>query len=96
VTLKLSQDKLRRLMNRDYSDLTASSQTPVAFPRAPSASAPSKSMPPPPSTPSSATPHAPMTPSSSLPPGQIGRLPAPPTVPGQSASMPQVGHQTVQ
>ncbi|CEI39016.1 unnamed protein product [Fusarium venenatum] len=89
VTLKLSHDKLRRLMNRDYSDLTASSHAPVAFPRAPSASAPSKSMPPPPSTPSSVPPHASMTPSSSLPPGQIGRLPAPPTIPGQSASIPQ-------
>lgn len=89
VTLKLSQDKLRRLMNRDYSDLTAPSHASVAFPRAPSASTPSRSMPPPPSTPSSAPPHASMTPSSSLPPGQIGRLPAPPTIPGQSASIPQ-------
>ncbi|UZP44163.1 hypothetical protein NXS19_011975 [Fusarium pseudograminearum] len=35
VTLKLSQDKLRRLMNRDYSDLTAPSHASVAFPRAP-------------------------------------------------------------
>lgn len=94
VTLKLSSDKLRRLMNRDYSDLTAPSHASVAFPRAPSASTPSRSMPPPPSTPSSAPPHASMTPSSSLPPGQIGRLPAPPTIPGQSASIPQVGHQT--
>ncbi|GKU13376.1 hypothetical protein FLAG1_00052 [Fusarium langsethiae] len=89
VTLRLSPDKLRRLMNRNYSDLTAPSHAPVAFPRAPSASTPSKSMPPPPSTPSSAPPHASMTPSSSLPPGQIGRLPAPPTIPGQSASIPQ-------
>ncbi|KAM0297493.1 hypothetical protein HYE67_007331 [Fusarium culmorum] len=89
VTLKLSSDKLRRLMNRDYSDLTAPSHASVAFPRAPSASTPSRSMPPPPSTPSSAPPHASMTPSSSLPPGQIGRLPAPPTIPGQSASIPQ-------
>ncbi|QPC73987.1 hypothetical protein HYE68_004739 [Fusarium pseudograminearum] len=89
VTLKLSQDKLRRLMNRDYSDLTAPSHASAAFPRAPSASTPSRSMPPPPSTPSSAPPHASMTPSSSLPPGQIGRLPAPPTIPGQSASIPQ-------
>lgn len=94
VTLKLSSDKLRRLMNRDYSDLTAPSHASVAFPRAPSASTPSRSMPPPPSTPSSVPPHASMTPSSSLPPGQIGRLPAPPTIPGQSASIPQVGHQT--
>ncbi|KAK6707356.1 hypothetical protein SNK04_008349 [Fusarium graminearum] len=89
VTLKLSSDKLRRLMNRDYSDLTAPSHASVAFPRAPSASTPSRSMPPPPSTPSSVPPHASMTPSSSLPPGQIGRLPAPPTIPGQSASIPQ-------
>lgn len=94
VTLKLSSDKLRRLMNRDYSDLTAPSHASVAFPRVPSASTPSRSMPPPPSTPSSVPPHASMTPSSSLPPGQIGRLPAPPTIPGQSASIPQVGHQT--
>ncbi|KAJ9425170.1 hypothetical protein QL093DRAFT_2235052 [Fusarium oxysporum] len=88
VTLKLSRDKLRRLMNRDYSDLRPPSQTPVSFPRAPSASTPSRSMPPPPSTPSSAMPHASATPSSSLPPGQLGRLPAPPTVPGQSSHMP--------
>ncbi|KAM0346860.1 hypothetical protein ACHAPU_005200 [Fusarium lateritium] len=88
VTLRLPRDKLRRLMNRDYSDLRAPSQTPVSFPRAPSASA-ARSMPPPPSTPSNATPHASTTPSSSLPPGQIGRLPAPPTVPGQQASIPQ-------
>ncbi|KAF5641320.1 Snf5 subunit [Fusarium sp. NRRL 52700] len=88
VTLKLSREKLRRLMNRDYSDMRPPSQTPVSFPRAPSASTPSRSMPPPPSNPSSAMPHASATPSSSLPPGQLGRLPAPPTVPGQSSHMP--------
>ncbi|KAJ4312301.1 SWI/SNF chromatin-remodeling complex subunit [Fusarium piperis] len=82
VTLKLNRDKLRRLLNRDYRDLRTPSQTPVPFPRAPSASASSRSMPPPPSTPSSSTPQAPS--SSTYPPGQIGRLPAPPPVPGQS------------
>ncbi|KAM0434423.1 hypothetical protein ACHAPT_003519 [Fusarium lateritium] len=82
VTLKLNREKLRRLMNRDYRDLRTPSQTPVPFPRAPSASAPSRSMPPPPSTPSSSTPQP--HPSSTYPPGQIGRLPAPPPVPGQA------------
>lgn len=82
VTLKLNRDKLRKLMNRDYRDLRTPSQTPVPFPRAPSASASSRSMPPPPTTPSSSTPQA--HPPSTYPPGQIGRLPAPPPVPGHS------------
>ncbi|EEU46510.1 Snf5 subunit [Fusarium sp. LHS14.1] len=82
VTLKLNREKLRRLMNRDYRDLRTPSQTPVPFPRAPSASASSRSMPPPPSTPSGSTPQA--HPTSTYPPGQIGRLPAPPPVPGQA------------
>ncbi|KAF5026646.1 hypothetical protein F66182_1272 [Fusarium sp. NRRL 66182] len=88
VTLKLPREKLRRLLNRDYRDLRTPSQTPVPFPRAPSISASSRSMPPPPSAPSGSTPHATHTPSSSFPPGQLGRLPAPPVIPGQSSSIP--------
>lgn len=81
VTLKLNRDKLKRLIRGDYSDLRTPSQTPVPYPRAPSASTPMRSMPPP-STPSNST-YQPHT-SSTFPPGQIGRLPAPPPVPGQS------------
>ncbi|KAF4465383.1 Snf5 subunit, partial [Fusarium albosuccineum] len=73
VTLKINRDKLRRILSRDYRDLRTPSQTPVPFPRAPSASAPPRSMPPPPSTPSSSTPQTSHT-SSTFPPGQIGRL----------------------
>ncbi|KAF4979893.1 hypothetical protein FDECE_17982, partial [Fusarium decemcellulare] len=70
VTLKVNRDKLRRILNRDYRDLRTPSQTPVPFPRAPSASTPSRSMPPPPSAPSSSTPQTSHT-SSTFPPGQI-------------------------
>ncbi|CAM1505554.1 Fc.00g111910.m01.CDS01 [Cosmosporella sp. VM-42] len=84
VTLKVNREKLRRVLRGDFRDLRTPSQTPAPNTRAPSASVgPSRSMPPPPSTPSNNTPqltHAP-TP---FPPGQIGRLPAPPPVPGQS------------
>lgn len=81
VTLKVNREKLKRLMRGDYRDLRTPSQTPAPSSRAHSA-APSRAMPPP-STPFASTPqvtHA----SSTFPPGQIGRLPAPPPVPGQS------------
>lgn len=94
VTLKVSREKLRRVIKGDYRDLKAPSQpqTPVvAHARAPSASS---SIPKPkvPFTPTSAssTPQPAAAPaptgsgSSSFPAGQLGRLPAPPPVPGQS------------
>ncbi|KHN95093.1 transcription factor Snf5p [Metarhizium album ARSEF 1941] len=93
VTLKLSKDKLRRLMKGDYRDLRAPSQpqTPVVA----YAAAPKPRMPFTPSSASStpqpaaaAAPAAAPAPagsgSSSFPAGQLGRLPAPPPVPGQS------------
>lgn len=89
VTLRLNKEKLRRVMRGDYRDIKAPSQplTPSSAPntRTPSASAAPRSMPPP-STPgptSTPTPQG-TTSSSHLPPGQIGRLPAPPLVPGRS------------
>ncbi|QPH01925.1 hypothetical protein C2857_006129 [Epichloe festucae Fl1] len=101
VTLRMSREKLRRVMRGDYRDLKAPSQpqTPVAA----HARAPSTSTAPKPKTPfasfasfapaSASTPQPPATAavpgggssvSSSLPAGQLGRLPAPPLVPGQS------------
>lgn len=83
VTLKVNRDKLRRLMKGDYRDLRTPSQpqTPSSTPhaRAPSTSSVSKAKPPP-STPAVSTPQT----GGNFPPGQIGRLPAPPPVPGQS------------
>ena len=79
VTLKLAKDKLRRLLRGDYRDLRTPSQpqTPSSTPhvRAASASSVPKSKPTPTPTPQT---------SGTYPPGQIGRLPAPPPVPGQS------------
>ncbi|KND94777.1 SWI/SNF chromatin-remodeling complex subunit snf5 [Tolypocladium ophioglossoides CBS 100239] len=83
VTLKVNRDKLRKLMKGDYRDLRtpSQSQTPSSTPhaRAPSTSSVSKSKPPP-LTPAASTPQT----GGNFPPGQIGRLPAPPPVPGQS------------
>lgn len=83
VTLKLNRDKLRRLMRGDYRDVPAQSQpqTPSGAGAAPRAKTQ-------PSTSATSTPQPPGTPSA-FPPGQIGRLPAPPPVPGQS--LPPVG-----
>lgn len=79
VTLKLSKDKLRRLMRGDYRDLSTPSQ-----PQTPAAGGtPTVTAVPPPTstpTPSSSTPKPAPT---SVPNTQIGRLPAPPLVPGQ-------------
>ena len=83
VTLKVNRDKLRRLLKGDYRDLRTPSQpqTPSSTPhaRAPSTSSVPKAKPPP-STPAASTPQT----GGNFPPGQIGRLPAPPPVPGQS------------
>jgi SWI/SNF-related matrix-associated actin-dependent regulator of chromatin subfamily B protein 1 len=86
VKLKVNREKLRPLMNGDYRDIAASSQppTPSSTPRAaPGASSNAKSMPPPPSTPSNGTPQPASGSQYSFPAGQIGRVPAPPLVPGQ-------------
>ncbi|KAJ6446383.1 transcription factor Snf5p [Purpureocillium lavendulum] len=79
VTLRLAKDKLRRLLKGDYRDLRTPSQpqTPSSTPHVRTAS-------------TSSVPKAKATPtptpqtSGTYPPGQIGRLPAPPPVPGQS------------
>lgn len=91
VTLKLNKEKLRRVMKGDYRDLKAPSQpqTPVvAHARAPSISSIPKPKTPFTPTSSSSTPQPPAaaapTSSGSFPAGQLGRLPAPPPVPGQS------------
>ncbi|OAA43094.1 transcription factor Snf5p [Metarhizium rileyi] len=95
VTLKVNnKERLRRVIKGDYRDLRAPSQpqTPVtAHARAPSTSSavPKPKMP---FTPNSAssTPQPTSAPApsgsgpSSFPAGQLGRLPAPPPVPGQS------------
>ena len=83
VSVKVNREKLRRVLRGDYRDIKTPSEPQT--PRAPSVSAGSRAMPPP-STPTTGTPQPPNTnPSSSgaFPPGQIGRLPAPPVVPGQ-------------
>ncbi|KAI9166859.1 SWI/SNF chromatin-remodeling complex subunit snf5 [Paramyrothecium foliicola] len=79
VTLRLSKDKLRRIMRGDYRDLRTPSQpqTPTSAAGPPSTS---RVMPPPPSG-STSTPQPSTT--SNYPPGQIGRRPAPPIGPGQ-------------
>lgn len=89
VTLRINKEKLKRMMRGDYRDLRAPSQseplvstpnsrTTTAVP-VPKAKPQTPVLPPVPPT-SSYKP----SPSSNLPPGQIGRLPAPPVVPGQS------------
>lgn len=83
VTLKVTRDKLKRLLKGDYRDLKSPPQTPSSQAKSSAAaggSVASKGKPTASSTPSSAPPQAP----GSFPPGQIGRLPAPPPVPGQS------------
>jgi SWI/SNF-related matrix-associated actin-dependent regulator of chromatin subfamily B protein 1 len=69
VTLRLNREKLRRIMRGDYRDLM-----PVSQPQTPNIA---RNMAPPP--PGSAQPSA----LGNYPPGQIGRLPAPPVGPGQ-------------
>lgn len=75
VTLKLPGDKLRRILSGDYSDLQKQA-TPAAAP-APAGTAPG-----------AAPPAQPPVDTSSYPPGQIGRLPAPPHAPGTSPPTP--------
>lgn len=90
VTLRVPKEKLRRLLRGDYRDLRAPSQpqTPSSAPAARAASASSAPRPKPPSGSGSGPGSTPTAPapqtSSTFPPGQIGRLPAPPPVPGQS------------
>lgn len=75
VKLKVSnKDRLRRVMSGDYSDLRAVPQTPVPVPHSRAPSSSGRPMPPPP-TPGSSS-------GSTLPPGQLGRIIAPPHVPG--------------
>ena len=81
VTVRLNKEKLKRLMKGDYRDLGTPQQTPTSTPNM-RASAVPKAMPPP-FTPSAANQPASAS-SGGFPPGQIGRLPAPPPVPGQS------------
>ena len=87
ITVKLNRDKLRRLMRGDYRDIKAPSepQTPGSTPqpRAPSVPTATKVMPPP-TTPSTSTPQPAAPAPYSYPPGQIGRVPAPPLMPGQA------------
>ncbi|KAF6807303.1 swi-snf complex subunit [Colletotrichum sojae] len=87
VTLKVSKDKLRRLLQNPRARVTPSgSQTPStpAHTRAPSAAAAANSMPPP-STPASNSQTLPTKLGTPLPQGQIGRQPAPPPVAGLPA-----------
>lgn len=99
ITVKLSKDKLRRLMRGDYRDIKAPSETQTTPgstpqpPRAPSVPTVSRVMPPPTTPSSSVTPSAPVSTPYSYPPGQIGRLPAPPVMPGQP-SPPSVSHRS--
>lgn len=87
VTLRVNKDKLRRLMRGDYGDLRMASQpqTPssAVHARAPSASGALRARPPlPPPSSALAAPTSQFP--AAYPPGQIGRLPAPPPVQGQS------------
>ncbi|KAJ0341802.1 hypothetical protein COL922a_001896 [Colletotrichum nupharicola] len=85
VTLKVSKDKLRRLLQNPRARVTPSgSQTPStpAHTRIPSVAAPASSMPPQ-STPASNSQALPAKLGTPLPQGQIGRQPAPPPVAGQ-------------
>ncbi|KAL7821524.1 SNF5 domain-containing protein [Trichoderma aethiopicum] len=88
VTLKVSREKLKRLMRGDYRDLAAASVPPdtpssASNIRTPTFSALQKTKSatpvPTPTQPGSAS-----QPTGAVPAGQIGRLPAPPLIPGQS------------
>lgn len=72
VTLKLPGDKLRKILSGDYSDLQKQ-VTPVPIPTGAAPGAP---------------PAQPPIDAASYPPGQIGRLPAPPHAPGTSPPTP--------
>lgn len=102
VKVQVNRDKLRRILRGDYRDIKAPSevpQTPAAsHSRLPSVGVGGSRAMPPPSTPGASTP-APAAPSGTpgntgytFPPGQLGRLPAPPIMPGQ-AQPPSVGLQ---
>lgn len=94
VTLRINnREKLRRVMRGDYRDLATSSVPPdtpgsTSNTRTPTFTAPPKPKamtPVPAPIPSSSAPAPqPAGASGAVPPGQIGRLPAPPLIPGQS------------
>ncbi|KAL7902377.1 hypothetical protein HDV63DRAFT_361561 [Trichoderma sp. SZMC 28014] len=94
VTLRInSRDKLRRVMGGDYRDLATPSVPPdtpgsTSNTRTPTFTAPPRpnaNTPAPAPTSSSSAPAPQSTGASgAVPPGQIGRLPAPPHIPGQS------------
>lgn len=81
VKLRVDKEKLRRILRGDYRDFKAASEVPLTPGPATAASGSLRAMPPP-STPGSATPQ-PQSSGYTLPAGQLGRLPAPPPVPGQ-------------
>lgn len=85
VTLRVNRDALRRVMRGDYRDIRTPSQpqTPsmTPQPRAPSASAPAPPRPVPSPVPAPTQSTSQL--SNSVPSTQIGRLPAPPYIPGQ-------------
>lgn len=80
VTLKVPKEKLQRLMRGDLRDLRPPTQieTPVPVPIPGSAAIVKPNV-----TSAPVASSQPGGPSSTLPPGQLGRLPAPPLVPGQ-------------
>ncbi|KAJ6783079.1 hypothetical protein PWT90_10051 [Aphanocladium album] len=87
VTLKINKDKLRRAMRGEYRASHTPSQPPTplqATPKVPSKAAPTST----PSHPVSTTPVPLPHVVGKFPPGQIGRLPAPPPVPGQQHTPP--------
>ncbi|KAM6476049.1 hypothetical protein HDV62DRAFT_376209 [Trichoderma sp. SZMC 28011] len=92
VTLRVNREKLKRLIRGDYRDLAASSvppETPSSTSniRTPTFAAPPKPKsltPVPTPTPGGSAPPPAVGGAGAVPPGQIGRLPAPPLVPGQS------------
>lgn len=79
VTLKVGKDKLARLLRGDLRDINRPNETPVPIPGPAGMARP----PPPPSASPAPAPAATPSSATSLPPGQIGRLPAPPPIPGQ-------------
>lgn len=106
VKVKVDKEKLRRIMRGDYRDIPAGSepQTPAAsHSRLPSIGVNARTMPPPstPNAPASAPTPVVGTPGTAgnsgytFPPGQLGRLPAPPIMPGQ-AQPPSVGFPELQ
>ncbi|UKZ54929.1 hypothetical protein TrVGV298_008743 [Trichoderma virens] len=92
VTLRVNREKLKRIIRGDYRDLATSSvppETPSSTSniRTPTFTAPPKPKaltPVPTPAPAGSTPQPAAAGTGAVPPGQIGRLPAPPLIPGQS------------